>query len=74
MRTKTKNVVVALILLIVLSGCVKPEVIRNPQALMIVHEGKARVAVEVDGKLVEYGWIELQEGWVIDPMFNWEGD
>ena len=40
--------------------------------MMIVHEGKARVAIEVDGKLVEYGWIELQEGWVIDPMFDWD--
>lgn len=74
MRAKIKNVVVALMLLIALSGCVKPRIIKNPQALMIVHEGKAQVSVEVDGQLVEYGWIYLQEGWVIDPMFDWEGE
>lgn len=62
------------IILIILVGCNSVEVVKHPDASMLILEasGDARVAVYKGGKLIEYGWVDMAElkGWTIHK-FNW---
>jgi len=39
--------------------------------LIMESKGKVKVAVEIDGELLEYGYVEIQEGWTISPSYDW---
>ncbi len=45
---------------------------KHPNAPMLIVESKAKalVMVEVDGKKVIYGWVEVPEGWTL-VKYDW---
>ena len=69
---QTKIIIVTLILLIALTGC-GPKIIKHPDAPMLILESKGQVlvAVEIDGQLVEYGWIDVPDGWTL-VKYDWK--
>lgn len=69
-------IVVPLLLCGCLGGLAREDVVKHPDAPMLVQEvdGECvRVAIydSQENELVEYGWVQVPEGWTIHK-FDWE--
>jgi len=54
-------------------GLARTKILKHPETPMLIIEsrGRVKVAVEVEGELVEYGWVKVPEGWTL-VLYDWE--
>jgi hypothetical protein len=72
------RVVILLLVLLLLSGCFRPQVIRHPDAPMLVtgaRRGYLRVSVydKINNRMIDAGWVRGSdvEGWTVS-RYDWE--
>lgn len=72
------KILFAISLALSLVGChgLKPvEVVKHPEAPMLVRESRGQVKVAIydksGKKLIDYGWVEVPVGWTLH-QFDWE--
>ena len=76
-KIQVSVVIIILALLIACSPFKQDEIVKHPDAPMLIIEGKGKVRVSIYykdiNKMIEYGWVDLKElnGWSI-KKHDWE--